>query len=102
MALKARLCVLLTLWFLSLSLCAQDSRDSDAFCTVQMEQAKAQRNLLRTPTAATGLTQPETGLPTQLVGGASLGISDVKKAALTMEVARRNCDLYRSTTTVQQ
>ena len=102
MAFKARLCVLLTLWFLSLPLCAQNSRDSDAYCTYQMEQAKAQRNLLRIPTGAAGLTQPETGLPTQVVAGASLGMSDVKKAALTMEVARRNCDLYRSTTTVQQ
>ena len=102
MAFTARLCLFLTLWFLTFPLRAQTSKDSDAYCTYQMEQAEAQRNLLRTPTAAGGLTQPETGLPTQIVGGASLGISDVKKAALTMEVARRNCDLYRSTTGVQQ
>jgi len=102
MAFTARLCLFLTLWFLTFPLCAQTSKDSDAYCTYQMEQAEAQRNLLRTPTAAGGLTQPETGLPTQIVGGASLGVSDVKKAALTMEVARRNCDLYRSTTGVQQ
>ena len=67
-----------------------------------MEQAEAQRDLLHTPTAQGGLTQPETGLPTQVVGGASLGLSNVKKAAITMDVARRNCDLYRSTTAVQQ
>lgn len=102
MAFRARRCALLTLSFLSLPLCAQKSQDSDAYCAYQMEQAEAQRNLLRTPTAAAGLTQPETGLPTQLVGGASLGLSDLKKASLTMEVARRNCDLYRSTTIVQQ
>lgn len=102
MAFKAPLCLLLFLSWLSISLCAQNSKDSEAYCTYQMEQAEAQRNLLRTPTAATGLTQPETGLPTQVVGGASLGISDLKKAALTMEVARRNCDLYRSATSVQQ
>jgi hypothetical protein len=102
MAFKGRLCLFSLLSFFSYTLLAQNSRDSDAYCTYQIEQAEAQRNLLRTPTAAAGLTQPETGLPTQIVGGASLGISDVKKAALTMEVARRNCDLYRSTTGVQQ
>jgi hypothetical protein len=102
MAFKARLCAGFALWFIALPLCAQSSRDADAYCTYQMEQAEAQRNLLRTPTAAGGLSQSETGLPTQIVAGASLGVSDVKKASLTMEVARRNCDLYRSTTTVQQ
>jgi hypothetical protein len=102
MALKAWLCVLLTSSFLSHPLFAQNSGDSDAYCNYLMEQAEAQRNLLRTPTAEGGLTQPETGLPTQLVGGATLGVSDVRKASLTMEVARRNCDLYRSTTGVQQ
>jgi len=99
---KTRLSLFLAFSFFSVSLCAQTSQDADAWCTYQMEQAEAQRNLLRTPTAAGGLTQPETGLPTQIVGGASLGVSDVKKAALTMEVARRNCTLYRSTTGVQQ
>jgi hypothetical protein len=102
MAFTARLSLFLTLSFLSFPLCAQNSRDSDAYCTYQMEQAEAQRNLLRTPTAAGGLAQSETGLPTQIVGGASLGVADVKKAGLTMEVARRNCALYRSTTSVQQ
>lgn len=84
------------------SLCAQSSPDASAYCNYLLEQAEAQRNLLRTPTAAGGLTQPETGLPTQVVAGASLGMADVKKAGLTMEVARRGCDLYRSTTGVQQ
>jgi hypothetical protein len=102
MAFTARLCLLLAFSFLVRPLSAQSSRDSDAYCTYLMEQGEAQRDLLRTPAAAAGLTQPETGLPTQIVGGASLGISDVKKAGLTMEVARRNCDLYRSTTGVQQ
>jgi hypothetical protein len=102
MAVGARLSLFLTLSLLSIPLCAQASKDSDAYCTYQLEQAEAQRNLLRTPTAEAGLTQPETGLPTQVVGGATLGVSDVKKASLTMEVARRGCDLYRSTTGVQQ
>ncbi len=102
MALKAWLCALFTLSFLSLPICAQNPGDADTYCAYLTQQAEAQRNLLRTPTAQAGLTQPETGLPTQVVAGASLGVSDVKKAALTMEVARRNCDLYRSTTGVQQ
>lgn len=103
MAIRARVCLLLlALPSLLLPLYGQNSPDSDAYCRYQLEQAEAQRNLLRTPTAVGGLTQPETGLPTQVVGGASLGVADVKKAALTTEVARRNCDLYRSTTGVQQ
>jgi hypothetical protein len=102
MACTTRLRLFLALSFLPSTLYAQNSQDSNAFCTYQMEQAEAQRNLLRTPTAAGGLTQSETGLPTQMVGGASLGVADVKKAALTMEVARRNCALYRSTTSVQK
>jgi hypothetical protein len=67
-----------------------------------MEQAQAQRDLLRTPIAAAGMTQPETGLPLQVVGGASLGLSDLRKASLTMDAARKNCQLYRSTTGAQQ
>jgi len=37
-----------------------------------------------------------------LVGGATLGLSDVRKAELTMDVARKNCELYKATTGVQQ
>lgn len=76
--------------------------DQLAYCSYVMEQAQAQRDLLRTPVAAAGFTQPETGLPMQLVGGASVGISDIRKASLTMEAARKNCDLYKATTGVQQ
>ncbi|MGB0063946.1 MAG: hypothetical protein WBP85_05820 [Terracidiphilus sp.] len=102
MAPKIQLVWILAFWFFPASIRAQDPHDADSFCAYQMEQAEAQRDLLRTPVAAGGLTQPETGLPTQVVGGASLGVSNVKKAAITMEVARSNCDLYRSTTGVQQ
>jgi hypothetical protein len=38
----------------------------------------------------------------QLVAGASLGLSDLRKAGLTMAVARRNCELYQATTGAQQ
>ena len=81
---------------------ARGQQDQQAYCTYVMEQAQAQRNLLRTPTATAGFTQPETGLPMQLVGGATLGLSDVRKAELTMDVARKNCELYKTTTGAQQ
>ncbi len=75
--------------------------DERAYCTYLTEQAAAQRDLLRTPTATAGFTQPDNGLPIQIVGGATLGLSSVRKAGLTMEVARRNCELYRATTDTQ-
>ncbi|MGA8220430.1 MAG: hypothetical protein WB780_02165 [Candidatus Acidiferrales bacterium] len=76
--------------------------DPQAYCTYVLEQAEAQRDLLRTPAATAGFTQPETGLPVQLLGGAQLGLSDFRKAGLTMEAARKNCEVYKSTTEVQQ
>lgn len=87
---------------ISLHAFAIDPTDQQAYCTYVTEQAQAQRDFLRTPTAAAGMTQPETGLPTQVVGGASLGLSDLRKAGLTMTLARKNCELYRATTGAQQ
>ena len=57
---------------------------------------------MRTPTAFGGLTQPETGLPVQIVGGASLGLSNFRKGGLTIDVARKTCELYKATTSAQQ
>lgn len=81
---------------------AGDEKDQQAYCAYVMEQAQAQRDLLRTPTGVVGMTQPETGLPLQVVGGATLGLADVRKAGLTMEVARKNCELYKATSDTQQ
>ena len=81
---------------------AQNQPDPLAYCSYVMEQAAAQRNLLRTPSAFGGFTQPETGLPMQIVGGASLGLSAVRKAGLTMAVARNNCELYKVSTAAEQ
>ncbi|HEY6352069.1 MAG TPA: hypothetical protein VI636_21955, partial [Candidatus Angelobacter sp.] len=81
---------------------AVDPTDQLAYCTYVMEQAQAQRDLLRTPVAAAGITQPETGLPMQLVGGASLGLSDLRKGGLTMAAARKNCELYKASTGAEQ
>jgi hypothetical protein len=76
--------------------------DPQAYCTYLTEQAKAQSDQLRTPKATAIFTQPETGLPTQLVAGATLSLSDYKKSGLTRDAARKNCDLYQATIGVQQ
>lgn len=81
---------------------SQNQNDPLAYCSYVMEQAEAQRDLLRTPLAFAGFTQPETGLPLQLVGGASLGLSAFRRSGLTMAVARKNCELYKATTVAQQ
>src|ERR1700733_5046256 len=94
--------VLCSILFLTAPGLAADLTDQLAYCSYVMEQAQAQRDLLRTPIAAAGMTQPETGLPLQVVGGASLGLSDLRKASLTMDAARKNCQLYRATTGAQQ
>jgi len=94
---------------ISTAVCAQNPpavaanlKDQLAYCSYLSEQAQAQRDLLRTPIAAAGFTQPEEGLPMQLVAGASLGLSDLRKAGLTMDAARKNCELYKASTGAQQ
>ena len=88
--------------FMAVPAVAQNMNDQLAYCSYVIEQAQAQRDLLRTPIAAAGMTQPDTGLPLQVVAGASLGLSDFRKAGLTMAVARRNCELYKASTSAQQ
>jgi hypothetical protein len=78
------------------------SVDQQAYCHYITEQAAAQRDLLLTPNAVAGVTQPNTGLPMQLVWGLSSSLSDVRKAGLTAEAARKNCELYSATTAAQQ
>lgn len=81
---------------------ASAQTDQQAYCSYVMEQAQAQRDLLRTPVGTAGLTQPETGLPVQVVAGASLGLSDLRKSGLTIDAARKNCELYKTATEAQQ
>ncbi|HLW54152.1 MAG TPA: hypothetical protein VKW06_15050 [Candidatus Angelobacter sp.] len=76
--------------------------DQQAYCQYITEQAAAQRDLLRTPSAVSGFTQPNTGLPAQAVFGVTGSLSNIRKAGLTMDVAQRNCDLYSATTDAQQ
>jgi hypothetical protein len=74
--------------------------DQKAYCAYLTEQAKAQSDFLRSPNALGGFTQPETGLPIQLLVGAQLSLSNLKKAGITLDAARKNCELYKASTDV--
>jgi chaperonin cofactor prefoldin len=76
--------------------------DQQAYCKYVTQQAAAQRDLLRTPDAVAGVTQPNTGLPTQVVWGVTGSLSNVRKAALTMDAARKDCELYTVSSSAQQ
>jgi hypothetical protein len=76
--------------------------DQQAYCKYVTEQAAAQRDLLRTPDAIAGFTQPNTGLPQQVVWGVSGSLSNVRKASLTVDAARKDCELYAATSSAQQ
>lgn len=76
--------------------------DRIAYCKYVTEQAAAQRDLLRTPDAVAGFTQPNTGLPTQIVWGLTGSLSNVRKGALTMDAARKDCELYAASASAQQ
>jgi hypothetical protein len=78
------------------------NKDQQAFCRYVTEQAAAQRDLLMVPTAVAGITQPNTGLPMQAVWGVSGSLAGVRKGVLTMDAARKNCELYSATTSTQQ
>jgi len=98
-----RISVIASILVLCASASAQDAgADQQAYCAYLTEQAQAQSDLLRTPNGVAAFTQPDTGLPTQLVAGATLSLSGVKKAGITLDAARKNCDLYKATTGVQQ
>ncbi len=76
--------------------------DQQAYCKYVTQQAAAQRDLLRTPDAVAGFTQPNTGLPTQIVWGVTGSLSNVRKAGLTMDAARKDCELYTASASAQQ
>jgi hypothetical protein len=76
--------------------------DQQAYCKYVTQQAAAQRDLLRTPDAIGGFTQPNTGLPTQVVWGLTGSLSNVRKGTLTMDAARKDCELYTATASAQQ
>jgi hypothetical protein len=78
------------------------NKDQQAYCNYLTEQATAQRDLLMFPNAVAGITQPNTGLPMQAVWGVSGSLANVRKGVLTMNVARKNCELYGAATSTQQ
>jgi hypothetical protein len=80
----------------------EKNSDQQAYCKYLTEQAAAQRELLMVPDAVAGITQPNTGLPMQAVWGVSGSLSGVRKGVLTMDAARRNCELYSAATSTQQ
>jgi hypothetical protein len=79
----------------------KDNSDQQAYCTYLTEQAKAQSDLLRSPSGIAAFTQPNTGLPSQLVAGAQLSLSNLRKSGITLDAARKNCELYSASTAVQ-
>jgi hypothetical protein len=101
MRLSPSMCVLAVSLLSPAYALAQSPSEEQNYCAYVMEQAQAQRDLLRTPTGLAGFTQPETGLPMQIVGGATLGLSNVRKSGLTMDVAEKECALYKTTTEAQ-
>jgi hypothetical protein len=80
----------------------QQGKDQQAFCRYVKEQAAAQRELLMVPNTIAGVAQPNTGLPMQAVWGVSGSLSGVRKGVLTMDAARKNCELYGATSSAQQ
>jgi hypothetical protein len=99
---QGKLCAAFTISLLLIPAAFAGDEDQQTFCKYVTEEAAAQRDLLRTPNAIAGFTQPNTGLPTQLVWGVSGSLSNMRKAGLTMEAARKNCDLYGATSSAQQ
>lgn len=78
-----------------------DTQGVSDYCRYVTEQGKAQRDLLRTPSAEVGPIQPSTGTPPQMVFGVTTSVADLWKAHLTTKVADSTCKLYASTTAAQ-
>ena len=93
---------IIAILLLASSFAFADDPAEAAFCASITEQAKAQRDLLRTPSAVVGPIQPNTGTPPQMVFGITNSLADDRKASLTMSVARKTCELYTSSTEAQQ
>lgn len=97
------LTLILAVLLLSVAAFAGENDDAQAaFCKYVQEQASAQRDILRTPSAVVGPIQPSTGTAPQLVFGLSSSIADMRKAGLTMKAARTTCDLYRASVEAEQ
>jgi hypothetical protein len=98
----AQLLVTFTLAMFLIPAARAGDEDQQAYCKYVTQQAAAQRDLLRTPDAVAGFTQPNTGLPTQVVWGLTGSLSNVRKGTLTMDAARKDCELYAASSLAQQ
>ena len=99
---RGKFCAGLAMAMLLIPAAFAGDEDQRAYCKYVTQEAAAQRDLLLTPNAVAGLAQPNTGLPTQLVWGASGSLSNMRKAGLTADEARKNCELYRAAASAQQ
>jgi hypothetical protein len=73
----------------------------NAYCKYIAEQATAQRDLLRSPSAIAGPTQPSAGTPPQMIFGITGSLANYLKAPLTMRAAHAACDVYVAGTDAQ-
>lgn len=99
---KGKFCAGLAMAMLLIPAAFAGDDDQQAYCKYVSEQAEAQRDLLLVPDAIAGVTQPNTGLPMQSGWGVSGSLSNARKAGLTMDAARKNCQLYGATSSAQQ
>src|ERR1700722_8794309 len=73
-----------------------------AYCKYITEQANAQRDLLRSPSAIVGPTQPSAGTPPQMIFGLTGSLANNLKAPLAVRAAHAACDLYMAEAEAQQ
>lgn len=78
------------------------AQEQQAYCQYLAEQAKAQRDLLRTPSALAGPIQPSTGTPPQMIVGVTESLSDLRKSSTVMRIAETGCDLYSAQSEAQK
>src|SRR5260370_33219909 len=78
------------------------AQESDSYCSYVNETAQADSLRLRTPAVAGGMTQPNVGTAPQMYAGLTGSLSDYRKGGLTIDAARRTCQLYESTSAAAQ
>jgi peptidoglycan/xylan/chitin deacetylase (PgdA/CDA1 family) len=98
---KTRIAIALATLLLFLASAAL-AQDSEEYCKYVQEQSKAEGLRLMTPSATSGFTSPNTGTAPQMYVGLTGSVSDYRKGKLTLEAAKENCNLYKSTNVAQQ
>ena len=98
---KARFIIAIATLLLFLASAAL-AQDSEEYCKYVQEQSKAESVRLMTPSATSGFTSPNTGTAPQMYAGLMGNVSDYRKGKMTLEAAKGNCNLYKSTNVAQQ